>query len=106
MHIPWVNLIWECYYQNNRLPNHVRKGSFWWCALLNLWLHLKGLALVTIQDGKSCSLWEDLRYDRVLKFSYPELFSFSKHLTISFKKAKEAPYLHTLFNLLLSTVDF
>jgi hypothetical protein len=42
----------------------------------------KGLALVTIQDGKICSLREDLRYDRVLKFSYGEVFSFAKHLTM------------------------
>jgi len=28
--IPWVHLIWEKYYSNGRLPNHVKKGSFWW----------------------------------------------------------------------------
>ena len=27
--IPWVNLVWEKYYSNGKLPSHVRKGSFW-----------------------------------------------------------------------------
>jgi len=28
--IPWVHLIWEKYYRNGKLSNHVKKGSFWW----------------------------------------------------------------------------
>jgi hypothetical protein len=25
----WVNLIWEKYYRNGKLPSHIREGSFW-----------------------------------------------------------------------------
>jgi hypothetical protein len=28
--IPWVHLVWEKHYSNGRLPNHTKKGSFWW----------------------------------------------------------------------------
>lgn len=34
--IPWVHLIWEKYYRNGKLPNHVKKGSFWWKDVLKL----------------------------------------------------------------------
>jgi hypothetical protein len=27
--IPWVQLIWEKYYKNGKLPNHTMKDSFW-----------------------------------------------------------------------------
>jgi hypothetical protein len=29
--IPWVHLLWACYYSNGSLPmTQVRKSSFWW----------------------------------------------------------------------------
>jgi hypothetical protein len=28
--IPWAHLIWKKYYANGKLPNHAKKGSFWW----------------------------------------------------------------------------
>ena len=36
MDIPWVHLVWDKYYSNGRLPNHIRKGSFWWRDVLKL----------------------------------------------------------------------
>jgi hypothetical protein len=27
---PWVNLIWDNYYRDGKLPNLQPKGSFWW----------------------------------------------------------------------------
>jgi len=29
-YIPWVHLVWEKHYRNDRLPSNVKKGSFWW----------------------------------------------------------------------------
>lgn len=42
--IPWVHLVWEKYYSNGRLPNHVKKGSFLWKDILKLLDKFKGLA--------------------------------------------------------------
>jgi len=40
--IPWVKLIWEKHYSNNRLPNHTKKGPFWWRDILKLLHKYKG----------------------------------------------------------------
>ena len=32
----WVHLVWEEHYRNGRLPNHIKKGSFWWRDNLKL----------------------------------------------------------------------
>jgi hypothetical protein len=34
--IPWVHLVREKYYTNGRLPNHVKKSSFWWRDVLKV----------------------------------------------------------------------
>jgi hypothetical protein len=58
--IPWVHLIWEKLYSNGNLPGWRRKGSFWWRDILQLLDQFKGLAAVSIKDGKTCFLWHDL----------------------------------------------
>jgi len=40
--IPWVNLIWETYYRNDRLPISNNKGSFWWKDIIKLLDKFKG----------------------------------------------------------------
>jgi hypothetical protein len=53
--IPWVQLLWACYYFNGSLPmNQVRKGSFWWRDSLKLLDHFKGMSLGLVQNGTSC----------------------------------------------------
>lgn len=42
--LPWVGLIWEKYYKNGKLPNHTRKGSFWWRDTLKLLSDFKSFA--------------------------------------------------------------
>jgi len=56
MDIPWVYLVWEKYYSNDRLPNHIRKGSFWWRDLLKVLDKFKGMASVNVASGNSCLL--------------------------------------------------
>jgi hypothetical protein len=58
-HIPWVHLVWEKRYANGRLPNHVKKGSFWWRDILKLLDKFKGMASVSVYNGVSCLFWED-----------------------------------------------
>jgi hypothetical protein len=58
--IPWVTLIWESYYEPDKLPPQGKKGSFWWRDILKLLDKFKGIARVNINDAKSCYLWLDL----------------------------------------------
>lgn len=58
--IPWVHLVWEKHYKNGKLPNHIKRGSFWWRDVLKLLDKFKGMAAVTLEDRSSCFLWSDL----------------------------------------------
>jgi hypothetical protein len=100
--IPWVNLIWEKYYSNGRLPNHTRKGSFWWKDILKLLQKFKGMASVNVQNGKSCLFWDDLWLGKIPKMEFPELYSFSKKPNMTLAEAKLSQSLINSFNLPLS----
>jgi hypothetical protein len=50
--IPWVTLIWESYYEPDKLPPQGKKGSFWWRDILKLLDKFKGIARVNINDAK------------------------------------------------------
>jgi hypothetical protein len=96
--VPWVHLIWECYYNHDKLPNHVRKGSFWWRDLLHLLERFKEMASVTIHDGRTCNFWEDAWNGQAPKLNFPELFSFTKRGTVTFKKVKAQDTLWDFFS--------
>jgi hypothetical protein len=104
--LPWVNLIWEKYYRNGRLPGAATVGSPWWRDILRLIDKYKDFASVNIQDGKSCLFWEDLWNGLVPKLSFPELFSFTRKPKITLAEVKAAPNLHDLFHLPLSVEAF
>lgn len=101
--IPWVHLMWEKYYANGKLPNHVKKGSFWWKDVLKLLDKFKGMVSVSVADGASCLLWFDCWMDQPLRLSCPELFSFVKKPFLSLKCAASSSSISNLFNLPLST---
>lgn len=100
--IPWVSLVWESYYSSDKLPSTTKKGSFWWRDVLKLLDKFKGMAKVTVNDGRSCFFWEDLWGDDTLVHKYPELFSFAKKKQITFKQGFSHTPLHGLFHLPLS----
>jgi hypothetical protein len=50
--IPWVNLLWENYYQNGKLPGQQKKGSFWWRDIIKLINLFKGVAILQSSSGK------------------------------------------------------
>jgi hypothetical protein len=60
INFPWVNLIWDNYYRNAKLPDHIAKGSFWWRALLKVLDKYKGVDMVQVQDGSSVLMWKDM----------------------------------------------
>jgi len=100
--IPWVALIWEKYYGNGKLPGTSKKGSFWWRDITKLLSKYKGMAQVSINNGSTCLLWDDLWEGEVPRQKFPELFSFAKdkHLTVA-QSINQSP-LHSLFHLPLS----
>ena len=97
--LPWVELVWEKYYSNGKLPGFSSKGSFWWRDLVKLINDFKGIASVQIKDGKTCLLWQDLWNGLVPMQSYPELFSFAKNRCISVQKTLSTDQIQTIFHL-------
>lgn len=57
----------------------------------------KGMASVTVFDGGSYSLWDDLWAGKVPRMAFPELFSFAKIKNISIKKTTTIQDLQQLF---------
>lgn len=54
VNIPWVQLLWACYYSTGTLPMaNTRKGSFWWSDSLKLLDQFKGMASVWVNSGTS-----------------------------------------------------
>jgi hypothetical protein len=104
--IPWVHLIWEKHYSNGRLPNHVRKGSFWWRDILKLLDNFKGMSSVLARDGTSCNLWEDCWHGQPLQLQFPQLHSFAKKPGIALSSALNSSDVSDLFHLPLSDEVF
>lgn len=69
--LPWVNLILDKHYKNERLPNTATpKGSLWWRDVLKLLEKYKGMASVLVSDGKTCLFWDDLWNGQVRRLQY------------------------------------
>ena len=47
--IPWVDLVWEKHYKNDKLPGQVKKGSFWWRDVLKLLPTYKEMAVIQVK---------------------------------------------------------
>jgi hypothetical protein len=104
--IPWVNLIWESYYEDSKLPGQRLEGSFWWKSTIGLHDEFKAIARCNIGDGKSVYFWQDLWCNGCLDASFPCLFSFVKDKWMTVEKVLQAEYLEDHFNLPLSTEAF
>lgn len=99
--IPWVNLVWESYYSNGKLPVKNNKGPFWWKDIIKLLDNFKGLAKVDLKDGRTCLFWSDIWNDCIPQLAFPELFSFTNCKTISVVEVRNRD-LQSLFHLPLS----
>ena len=60
--IPWVNLIWQAYYNNTSSTPHATtpRGSLWWRDCLALTDLYRGIASCNIGNGKTNLLWKDV----------------------------------------------
>jgi hypothetical protein len=104
--IPWVQMVWEKHYRNNRLPGQVKKGSFWWRDILKILPKFKEIAEVQIRDGRTCLLWQDKWHTSIFAETLPQLHSFAKNKNITVNKAISTENLFELFNLPLSQTAF
>jgi hypothetical protein len=99
---PWVDLIWNNYYQNGALPDGRPRGSFWWRAVLKNLTTFKGIAMVRVENGSTVFVWHDLWANKVRSYESTELFSFSVRQDISLLETDRIDNLHDLFQLPLS----
>ena len=100
--IPWVNLIWQTYYQQ-KVPHAAREvGSFWWKDILRLHTLYRGIARCILGCGSSVLFWEDLQCPIVLAQAFRNLFTSAANANASVKDIINAPDLVTIFNLPLS----
>ena len=105
--LPWVNLIWDKHYRNDRLPNSTApRGSFWWRDILKLLDKYKGMASVLVFNGKTCLFWDDVWNDQVRRIQYPELHSFAKNKRTSMAQFLLNNSLEAQFHLPLSEQAF
>ena len=81
-----------------------KKESFWWRDVLKLLDSFKGMAMINIQDGRTCLFWEDLWNNRVPKLHFPELFSFAKNPKISLRFALDVDGPEQLLHLAISDI--
>jgi len=104
--VPWVDLVWEKHYRNGKLPNHNRKGSFWWRDNLKLLQDFKSFASPQVHCGDSSLFWSDAWHGMPFTSSYPEFLSFALDQQISVKKAFSVDEFTSLFQLPLSQAAF
>jgi hypothetical protein len=83
--IPWVNLIWNTYYQNGEIPHATKdRGSFWWKDVLKLCEVFRGIATCKVGDDTTVLLWSDVWNDHLLQNKFPRLFStMNKNISVA-----------------------
>jgi hypothetical protein len=64
---------------NGKLPNHIRKGSFWRRDTLKFLPKYKSIAKTHIENGESSLFWLDSWISQPLATLTPELLSFAKN---------------------------
>lgn len=100
--IPWVNLIWNKYYEG-KVPHECRElGSFWWRDIMRLNIIYRRIAKCTLGDGSTVSFWDDLWTDNILSVEYPRLYSFAINNSISVQTLMTEQELEDIFFLPLS----
>jgi hypothetical protein len=86
--VPWVDLVWKSYYNNNTIPQGSSpKGSFWWRDYLSLLESFKDHVTCTTGNGDTIYLWKDSWEEQPMETVYPHLHSYARNATITLKQA-------------------
>ena len=104
--VPWVNMVWEKHYPNDKLPGTVKKGSFWWRDVLKGLPKFKEMATVQVNTGLTCQFWKDKWGTEILQNKFPQAFSFAKDKNMHVRRAFTIEDITDLFNLPLSQIAF
>jgi hypothetical protein len=105
--IPWVNLIWNSYYSNGKVPRASKeKGSFWWKDVLKLSVLFRGIASCKVEDGSTVLFWSDVWNDHLIQQKLPRFYSFAKNKNISVFAFLQNDSLEAQFHLPLSDQAF
>lgn len=104
--IPRVQMVWEKYYSNGKLPGATRKGSFCWRNNLKNLSKYKEMAALNLQNGESTLFWQDRWNGQPLESEMPELHSYAKNRKITAKQAMNTEDLTHLFHLPISETAF
>jgi len=100
--VPWVNLIWDTYYQQ-KIPRASREvGSFWWKDVLRLSTLYRGIARCSLGNGSTVLFWEDLWGPVILAQAFPNLYQAATNVSASVMEVMAAPDLVYVINLPLS----
>ena len=74
--IPWVNLIFQAYYNNSNVPHATpNKGSFWWKDCMAHIDDYRGMVSCIIVNGKTILLWKGIWNGFTKEIKYPHLHS-------------------------------
>lgn len=73
-----------CMYSRSTVP-HARNqvGSFWWRGVMSFFDSFRLLATCKLNLGDTTLFWDDSWDLGVLRFQFPQLFSFGKNTNIS-----------------------
>ena len=99
--IPWVQIIWETYYQSS-LPGERVVGSFWWKEICKLLPTYKMHAICKAGLGDTALFWTDNWSGEPLLQTYHELFSFAMENSICLYQVMEHQDISQLFHRPLS----
>jgi hypothetical protein len=107
-YIPWVDLIWQAYYQNGKLPNPDNcKGSFWWRDCISNHNQFKEIFICKPATGTTILGWHDKWCNNeILAVKFPQLYSFAKQRRITLQNAVayNQEDIYEMFNLPLSMI--
>jgi hypothetical protein len=81
--LPWVKLIWSQYYSNRKVLGIVTKGGFCWRSIVKLLNKYRGIAQAELGSVDSILFWSNMWNGRVLKLTYPKLYSFTLNTKIT-----------------------
>jgi hypothetical protein len=104
--IPWVNLIWDTYYQHT-VPHAANLcGSFWWRSVMKLSPIYRGIAVCNIGQGDTALFWKDDWQNQIMQETYPCLFSYAQDEDISVKLFGSLENIADIFHMPLSPEAF
>jgi hypothetical protein len=105
--IPWVNLIWQAYYNYRNTPYGCQsKGSFWCRDCLTHLNQFRDLTTCSVGNSKIITLWKDPWNGEVLEDSYPHIHSYLKNEYITVEQVLNDDSLYDQFHLPLSMIAY